>query len=422
MIEAEKKTRVQKFNRTAFTPFMTGDEVLIKSRSAAAEKYYGPFVIETVFSEGRSYKVRNVEDESQIFVRRVEELKPYTRREVIQAQRPTSVSPEPVTKSSEDDWFILYPNTGNGWPKSTSRINLPVVGLLGSSPVVASQSVVPSSPQQGNVPVQSPSVPVEVVPESAPVEAVPVEDVPVEADPVEIIPVEAVPVDVVPVEAVTVEDVPVEAVPVEVVPAEAALSSPPMPPLDGTPVRPSSQLSPRQLLTPYSLIQETPGVFIGPVNQPRSVIEVDDTSIGSSGSDLDLDLPVSSSSADIPEVQADISEERIMEVEPTQQQRDSTMTTVLQSPVRPNRKRSNDSPDHRPAKQPVVSSSNNQFMTRSGLKDFINSKSQSSKLRQLGLHRVTKQSDLRLVAKTYKVPATMRQPDDMRDYILKKNP
>ena len=151
-------------------------------------------------------------------------------------------------------------------------------------------------------------------------------------------------------------------------------------------------------------------------------MEVDDTSMGSSGSDLEVDLPVSSNSTEIPEVQADISEERIMEVEPTQQQRDSTMTTILQSPVRPNRKRSNDSPDHRPAKQPVVSSSNDQFMTRSGLKDFINSKSESSRLRQVGLHRITKQSDLKLVAKTYKVPVTMREPEDMKDYILKKNP
>ena len=397
LIEAEKKTRVQKFNRISFTPFMTGDEVLIKSRSAASEKYYGPFIIETVFSEGRSYKVRNVEDESQSFIRRVEELKPYTRREVIQAQQPTSVSPEPVTAPSDEDWFMLYPNTGNGWPKSTSRINLPFVGLLGSSPAV---------------PVQSPSVPVEVVPESAPVEAVPVEAVPVEAVPVEAVPVEAVPVETVPVDATPISSSQPVAVP----------SSPSMPPLEGTPVRPPSQMSPRQLLTPYSLVQETPGAFIGPVNQPRRVMEVDDTSMGSSGSDLEVDLPVSSNSTEIPEVQADISEERIMEVEPTQQQRDSTMTTILQSPVRPNRKRSNDSPDHRPAKQPVVSSSNDQFMTRSGLKDFINSKSESSRLRQVGLHRITKQSDLKLVAKTYKVPVTMREPEDMKDYILKKNP
>ena len=61
-------------------------------------------------------------------------------------------------------------------------------------------------------------------------------------------------------------------------------------------------------------------------------------------------------------------------------------------------------------------------MTRSDLKDFINSKSSTSKLRQVGLHRITGQSDLRAVARAYKVPLTLRQPADMRDYILKKNP
>ena len=150
--------------------------------------------------------------------------------------------------------------------------------------------------------------------------------------------------------------------------------------------------------------------------------EVDDTSIGSSGSEMRIDSPVSSSSAGIPEVAADLSEERIMEVQPTQQPIDSTMATVNSSPVRSNRKRANDSPDDPAPKVPAITGSRGEFMTRSDLKDFINSKSESSELKQVGLHRITTQSDLRKVARRYKVPLTLRRPEDMKDFILKKNP
>ena len=97
------------------------------------------------------------------------------------------------------------------------------------------------------------------------------------------------------------------------------------------------------------------------------------------------------------------------------------MTTILASPQ--NRKRQLDSPenDQRP-KLPVVEKSGAAFLSRAGLKDFINSKSSSSKLRQVPLYRVTG-SDLRTVAKNYKVPLTIgRDLDRMREFILKKHP
>ena len=97
------------------------------------------------------------------------------------------------------------------------------------------------------------------------------------------------------------------------------------------------------------------------------------------------------------------------------------MTTVLASPE--NRKRQLNSPENdQRSKLPVVEKSGTAFLSRAGLKDFINSKSSSSKLRQVPLYRVSG-SDLRTVAKNYKVPLTIgRDLDRMREFILKKHP
>ena len=154
-------------NDRSFNPFFTGDEVLIKSRSQYNDKYYGPFIIETVYSEGQSYKVRNLEDDSQVFVRRVEELKPYNRREVFSEEsKPEEYKSktEPESLASDDEWLIMYPNSGNGWPKSTARNTLPVSGVLGSStasiaPLVSPVSVSPSTPALSKQVTKPPDLP-----------------------------------------------------------------------------------------------------------------------------------------------------------------------------------------------------------------------------------------------------------------------
>ena len=159
VIKAEKETRVRKSERH-FTPFNVGDEVLIKSRPSSSNKYSGPYKIETVYSNGRSYMVRNVEDESQVFVRRVEEMKAYNRRDIIPTE-PEVIHQEPVSDfiSKDDDWLLFYPNSGNGWPKSSKRKILPafVLGSTDRSPPVTSSSV-PAAPLSSAVP--APSVPV----------------------------------------------------------------------------------------------------------------------------------------------------------------------------------------------------------------------------------------------------------------------
>ena len=140
----------------------------------------------------------------------------------------------------------------------------------------------------------------------------------------------------------------------------------------------------------------------------------------SSGESLHFsNLPDSSDSSIIPENVAELSEDRI-DSSSTLVPDDATMTTVIASPD--NRKRLLNSPENdQPPKLPVIEQSGSAFLSRAGLKDFINSKSSSSKLRQVPLYRVSG-SDLRTVAKNFKVPLTFRRDmDRMREFILKKH-
>ena len=347
VIEAEKKTRSRKFDRQ-FTPFVVGDEVLIKSRPSSSCKYFGPFKIESVYSNGRSYMVRNIEDQSQVFVRRVEEMKAYTRREehLLTGYESLEV-PESAPSLKEDDWLLLYPNSGNGWPKSSKRNILPAV-VLGSPSRI--------SP---------------VTPASAPSASVPV-------------------------------------APVMRVVDDTALTA-----FETIPVQPAS---------PENL-ESVPDLESAPATNISRENNTDVNSDDSSGVSVnEEDLPESNSD-EIPEVQADLSQNRILDPIPDDQQPDATMMSVLPSPENKSQKRPLDLPENEPSKLPVLeNSSGNAFLSRIALKNFINSKSGSSKLKQVPLNRITSPSDLRTVAKNFKVPLTLRDPDDMRKFILKKNP
>ena len=376
-IEAEKKTRVRKFDRQ-FTPFTVGDEVLIKHRPSSTGLYFGPFRIETVYSNGRSYKVRNIEDESQVLVRRVEEMKAYHRREETpgpdKSDEPTYVMESPV----DDDWLLLYPNSGNGWPKSSKRNILPA-NVLGSpsSPVVSTVSVpVASSASVLAAPTVSDPVALEISVPVAPTFSVPV------ASPN---------------------------------PVSVAISDPV--PLTPTPVQ--SKSGPVvEVVDDDTLATAVGDSVIHPVpeNQNNQTPE-------SSYDSLPLsNYSNSSNSGEIPEVEANISDNRIIEANPIIEPVDSTMVTVRESPEIPSRKRPLDLPENTQLpKLPVIEKNGTALLSRAGLKDFINSKSSSPKLRQVPLHRATA-SELRTVAKNYKVPLTFRDPDSIRDYILKKNP
>ena len=155
---------------------------------------------------------------------------------------------------------------------------------------------------------------------------------------------------------------------------------------------------------------------------PEQVSEDHQPEEESSGDSLHFsDLPDSSSSTIIPENVAELSEERIIDSSSTLVPVDATMTSVLASPDNP--KRPLNSPENAPPpKLPVVEKSGTAFLSRAGLKDFINSKSSSSKLRQVPLYRISG-SDLRTVIKNYKIPLTIgRDVDRIKDFILKKHP
>ena len=363
VIEAEKKTRVRKFNRN-FTPFVVGDEVLIKSRPSSSCKYFGPFRVESVYSDGRAYMVRNIEEQSQVFVRRVEEMKAYNRREVQQSTGSESFkAPESIPLSKNDDWLLLYPNSGSGWPKSSKRKIIPAI-VLGS----------PSK----TVPVESTPAPVDSI--AAPVEST---SAPVESS-----------------------------------------SSPAVNHVPSSPQTPTPSIAPALSHVPEVEVVDdaTLDAFDTIIAQPEELNSVPGSEAveDSSGeSVVEADLPESNSD-EIQEVEADLSQNRISVPIPTEQP-DATMVTVLESPE--NHKRPLDLPENEPSKLQVMENkSGNAFLSRVALKEFINSKSGSSKLRQVPLYRLTSPSDLRTVARNFKIPLTLRDPDDMRKFILKKNP
>ena len=362
LIQTEKRTRSGKFDRD-FKPFAVGDEVLIKKKPSSnlGEKYFGPFKIESVFGQGRSYMVRNIEDKSQVFTRRVEEMKAYNRREIIDPVVPQSISDDSVADpvTTDDDWLLLYPNSGNGWPKLSSRKRLPVVGPNGSSPVTpAPVTVAPSA-----------------VPATPVISSPPAPDSPV----------------------VSLPTVPVTPV-----------ITPPVVTSSSIPVK-----SPELMLPSYTMVEENPGIPIeyGPVYEPDL-----DSSTSSSDPDCMIIEVQQASSPTHVKTEPVASEENISQPE-------EAMSVVHATPERPSRKRTLSSPpdSSNPSKLPAICHSN-KILSRTGLLEFINARCSPSKLKTVALHRIKNKVDLRMVSQVYNIPATQRDLDDIRTYILKNHP
>ena len=115
-IEHEKESRVAKTDRH-FVPYSIGDKVLMKAlpSSNSKTKFIGPFIIEKIFAEGRSYRIKN--DDGVSFVRQCKDLKTYTdREEAVAIDKPNEPTAEdkPVELSCAS--LPLYPNAGIGWP------------------------------------------------------------------------------------------------------------------------------------------------------------------------------------------------------------------------------------------------------------------------------------------------------------------
>ena len=82
--------------------------------SNSKTKFIGPFIIEKIFAEGRSYRIKN--DQGLSYVRQCKDLKTYTEREeavAIVEPEETLVEDKPVEVSCAS--FPLYPNAGTGW-------------------------------------------------------------------------------------------------------------------------------------------------------------------------------------------------------------------------------------------------------------------------------------------------------------------
>ena len=150
-IELEKESRVAKTDRH-FVPYDVGDKVLMKAlpSSNSKTKFIGPFIIEKIFAEGRSYLIK---DGDVSFIRQCKDLKTYTEREVMpEVEKPEDMLHEdsPVQKSCAS--LPLYPNAGTGW-RSVS------LAAFGSSACSRSVPVVPVQPpeeqhQSNEVPIQ----------------------------------------------------------------------------------------------------------------------------------------------------------------------------------------------------------------------------------------------------------------------------
>ena len=386
LIQSEKRTRTGKYDRD-FKPFSIGDEVLIKKKPSSnlGEKYFGPFMIESIFGQGRSYMVRNIEDKSQVFTRRIEEMKAYNRRDIINpVESPSSDDPVVDQVSNDDDWLLFYPNSGNGWPKLSSRKRLPVIGLLGSSPVAPAVASSPAPVVPPPVPVASSTVPVAPSP------------VPVISLPVPII------TSSVPNTPASTMDAPS---PAHEAPATPEVESPP------TPVK-----SPEQMLPSYTMVENNPGIPIeyGPANEPE--FDSFDSSTSSSDPDCRIVEVQQAPSPTTVKTEPVSPEENINQAE-------EAMSIVHATPERPNRKRTLSSPPDlsHPNKLPVIAQSG-KFLSRAGLLEFINSNCESSHLKTVALHRVKSRIDLKMVAQVYKIPVNVRDPEDIRTYILKNNP
>ena len=151
-IKKEKESRANRFARD-FTPYQVGDKVLIKSREKGS-RFIGPYVILESYSEGRTYLVE-LEDGSQRFRRRIEEMKPfYERLEKIEEPTASPIKNRQIIHDSNDSDIIwLYPNRGKG------RSLLPPV----SESVTSEPSIHDSNHEslENRTPVSSPVPPLE---------------------------------------------------------------------------------------------------------------------------------------------------------------------------------------------------------------------------------------------------------------------
>ena len=136
-IEHEKESRVAKTDRH-FVPYSVGDKVLMKAlpSSNSKTKFIGPFIIEKIFAEGRSYRIKN--DEGVSYVRQCKDLKTYTEREetiaVVEPEE-TLGEDKPVEVSCAS--LPLYPNAGIGWPLVSLGAFEPSATLLSTTTSVS---------------------------------------------------------------------------------------------------------------------------------------------------------------------------------------------------------------------------------------------------------------------------------------------